>query len=95
MPERVLSSSFLLHFSSLFPSPSAVVFHHSGGTRYSFKPKSLVLWYLLLKQGVHSKPPTRDLAQLKRRVRSHLHKLQRLSARLVKYFKHAFIAYAA
>lgn len=48
-----------------------------------------------VKQGVHSKPPTRNLAQLKRRVRSHLHKLQKLPARIVKYFKHPFIAYAA
>lgn len=48
-----------------------------------------------VKQGVHSKPPTRNLAQLKRRVSSHLHKLQKLPARIVKYFKHPFIAYAA
>ncbi len=48
-----------------------------------------------VKQGVHSKLPTCNLAQLKRRVSSHLHKLQKLPARIVKYFKHPFIAYAA
>ncbi len=48
-----------------------------------------------VKQGVHSKPPTRNLSELKARLRSHLHKLQKLPARIVKYFKHPFIAYAA
>ena len=48
-----------------------------------------------VKQGVHSKPPTRNLAQLKGRVSSHLHKLQKLPNRVIKYFKHPFIAYAA
>lgn len=48
-----------------------------------------------VKQAIHSKSPTRNLAQLKRRVRVHLHKLQKLPARIVKYFKHPFIAYAA
>lgn len=48
-----------------------------------------------VKQGVHSKPPTRNLMQLKQRLRSHLHKLQKLPARIVKYFQHPFIAYAA
>ena len=48
-----------------------------------------------VKQGVHSKPPTRNLSQLKRRVSSHLHKLQKLPARIIRYFKHPFIAYAA
>ena len=48
-----------------------------------------------VKQGVHSKPPTRHLSQLKRRVSSHLHKLQKLPARIIRYFKHPFIAYAA
>jgi len=48
-----------------------------------------------VKQGVHSKPPTRNLIQLKQRVRAHLHKLQKLPARIVKYFHHPFIAYAA
>lgn len=48
-----------------------------------------------VKQGVHSKPPTRNLSQLKQRLRSHLFKLQKLPTRIVKYFKHPFIAYAA
>lgn len=48
-----------------------------------------------VKQGVHSKPPTRDQAQLKQRVLSHLHKLQKLPERLMQYFKHSSIAYAA
>ena len=40
-------------------------------------------------------PPTRNLAQLKGRVSSQLHKLQKLPTRVIKYFKHPFIAYAA
>lgn len=48
-----------------------------------------------VKQGVHSKPPTRNLAQLKGRLRSHLFKLQQLPTRIVKYFQHPFIIYAA
>jgi transposase len=48
-----------------------------------------------VKQGVHSKPPTRNLTQLKQRLKSHLHKLQKLPARIRKYFEHPFIAYAA
>ena len=48
-----------------------------------------------VKQGVHSKPPTRNLAQLKERLRSHLHKIQKLPARIIKYFRHPSIAYAA
>lgn len=48
-----------------------------------------------VKQGVHSKPPTRNLTQLKQRVISHLRKLQKLPARIQKYFEHPFIAYAA
>ena len=47
-----------------------------------------------VKQGVHSKQPTRNLAQLKGRVSSHLHKLQKLPNRVIKYFKHPSIAYA-
>jgi transposase len=35
-----------------------------------------------VKQGIHSKSPTRNLAQLKRRARIHLHKLQKLPARM-------------
>jgi transposase len=48
-----------------------------------------------VKQGVHSKPPTRNLNQLKGRVQSRLHKLQKLPARIMSYFQHPFIAYAA
>lgn len=48
-----------------------------------------------VKQGVHSKPPTRTLTQLKHRLISHLHKLQKLPTRIKKYFEHPFIAYAA
>jgi transposase len=48
-----------------------------------------------VKQGGHSKPPTRNLAQIKQRLMSHLHKLQNLPARIQKYFEHPFIAYAA
>jgi len=40
-----------------------------------------------VKQGVHSKPPTRNLAQLKQRLISHLRKLQKLSSRIQKYFE--------
>lgn len=47
-----------------------------------------------VKQGVHSKPPTRNLAQLKQRLISHLRKLQKLPSRILKYFEHPFIAYA-
>ena len=48
-----------------------------------------------VKQGVHSKPPTRSQAQLQQQVLSHLHKLQKLPQRVMQYFKHPFIAYAA
>ncbi len=48
-----------------------------------------------VKYGVHSQPPTRNLSQLKARVSSHLHKLQKLPARIIKYFKHPSIAYAS
>lgn len=48
-----------------------------------------------VKQGVHSKPPTRNLSQLQGRVSSHLHKLQKLPGRVIKYFQHPSIAYAA
>lgn len=47
-----------------------------------------------VKQGVQAKPPTRNLAQLKQRVLSHLRKLQKLPARICKYFEHSSIAYA-
>lgn len=48
-----------------------------------------------VKQGVHSKPPTRNQSQLKQRVLSYLHKLQKLPKRVMRYFQHPFIAYAA
>jgi transposase len=48
-----------------------------------------------VKQGVHSKPPSRNLAQLKQRLLSHLRKLQKLPSRILKYFEHPLIAYAA
>lgn len=47
-----------------------------------------------VKQGVHSKPPTRNQNQLKQRALSHLRKLQKLPQRIIKYFEHPFIAYA-
>ena len=47
-----------------------------------------------VKQGVHSKPPTRSEAQLKQRLLSHLRKLQKLPQRIMSYFKHPSIAYA-
>lgn len=48
-----------------------------------------------LKQSVHDKPPTRSLKQLKQRVLSQLRKLQKLPARIKRYFQHSSIAYAA
>jgi transposase len=48
-----------------------------------------------VKQGVHSKSPSRNLAQLKQRLISHLRKLQKLPSRIVKYFEHPCIAYAS
>lgn len=47
-----------------------------------------------VKQAVHSQPPTRSLEELKQRLGSHLHKLQKLPGRVMKYFKHDVIAYA-
>lgn len=48
-----------------------------------------------LKAGVHSKAPARTRGQLKRKAVSHLRMLQKLPKRVVKYFKHPKIAYAA
>lgn len=48
-----------------------------------------------VKQGLHSKPPTPNQAQMKQPALSHLHKLQKLPQRIIKYFEHPFIAYAA
>jgi transposase len=48
-----------------------------------------------VKEGVHSKVPSRSFEQLKERVLSHLHMLQKLPARVRSYFQHQDIAYAA
>ena len=48
-----------------------------------------------LKAGVHSKPPARNVDQLKGKIRSHMKKLQKVPARVRKYFTHPKIAYAA
>ena len=48
-----------------------------------------------LKAGVHSAPPTRTAKTLRQRVTSHMRKLQKLPQRVVKYFQHPCIAYAA
>jgi hypothetical protein len=47
-----------------------------------------------VRQGVHSKPPSRNQNQLQQRAPSHLRKLQKLPQRIMKYFEHPFIAYA-
>lgn len=48
-----------------------------------------------LKAGVHSKSPARDRDSLKAKVIAHMRKLQKLPARVKRYFKHPKIAYAA
>ena len=48
-----------------------------------------------LKAGVHSGPPARSKEQLKSKALSHLRKLQKLPGRVMKYFKHPKITYAA
>ncbi len=48
-----------------------------------------------LKVGVHSKTPARTKEQLKDKAISHLRKLQKSPDRVMKYFKHPRIAYAA
>ncbi len=48
-----------------------------------------------LKTAVHSQSPARNTNQLKKMVRSHMMKLQKLPARVMKYFNHDKIAYAA
>jgi transposase len=48
-----------------------------------------------LKAGVHSRSPARDAEGLKKKVRSHMTKLQKLPNRVKKYFHHPKIAYAA
>jgi hypothetical protein len=47
-----------------------------------------------VKQGVHDKPPSRNLHQFKQRLMSHLRKLQKLPDRVRSYFQHSSIAYA-
>lgn len=48
-----------------------------------------------LKAGVHSGPPARSKEQLTSKALSHLRKLQKMPKRVIKYFKHPKIAYAA
>lgn len=48
-----------------------------------------------LKDGVHSKVPSRSKIDLKKKTLSHLRKIQKSPARVKKYFKHPKIAYAA
>ena len=48
-----------------------------------------------LKAGVHSGVPARTKKELKKKAISHLRKLQKLPARVKKYFKHSKIAYAS
>jgi transposase len=48
-----------------------------------------------LKLGVHSGTPARTESQLKKKAISHLRMLQKLPKRVMKYFKHQKIAYAA
>ncbi len=48
-----------------------------------------------LKDGVHSGTPARTRDQLKKKAVSHLRKLQKMPKRVMKYFKHPKIAYAA
>jgi len=47
-----------------------------------------------LKAGVHSQSPARNVGELKRKVSSHMRKLQKLPGRVSKYFEHPKIAYA-
>lgn len=47
-----------------------------------------------LKCGVHSGPPARNLKGLKRKVDSHMRKLQKLPSRVASYFDHPKIRYA-
>lgn len=48
-----------------------------------------------LKAGVHSKPPSRSQKELKKKVISHMKKLQKSPKRVRKYFEHPKIQYAA
>lgn len=48
-----------------------------------------------LKAGVHSLPPARSQTQLKRLIIKHMMKIQKLPQRVMKYFQHPSIRYAA
>ena len=48
-----------------------------------------------LKAGVHSKPPARNSKELETKVNDHMNKLQMVPQRVIKYFHHPKIAYAA
>ena len=48
-----------------------------------------------LKADVHSRPPSRSPKHLIKKVKAHMVKLQKLPARVRRYFKHPNIAYAA
>jgi len=48
-----------------------------------------------LKAGVHSGPPARNQKALKKKVISHMRKLQKLPDRVASYFRHPKIQYAA
>ena len=48
-----------------------------------------------LKAGVHSRPPSRNREGLRKKVNSHMLKIQKMPARVVKYYNHPKIAYAA
>jgi transposase len=48
-----------------------------------------------MKAGVHGKPPARNRKKLPKRIIGHMRKLQKLPTRIVRYFKHPKIAYAA
>lgn len=62
----------------------------------SYSPQLNPVEYLNgdVKQGVHSKAPSRSFQQLRHRVLCHLRKLQKLPARVRRYFQHPEIAYA-
>lgn len=63
----------------------------------SYSPQLNPVEYLNgdVKQGVHSKAPSRNFQHLHHRVLCHLRKLQKLPARVRSYFQHSEIAYAA
>lgn len=63
----------------------------------SYSPQLNPVEYLNgdVKQGVHSKAPSRSFDRLHHRVLGHLRKLQKLPARVRSYFRHPEIAYAA